>query len=381
VKPFVLIANPENRRASFFTDACQQAGMPAPCVLPWRLVLLDDFPLAGHLAEAGALRIDSPGEDFEVERQLIQLGSDPAREEALWPWISSADAAVLKDDHGRVRLQRQWYHGWLAALKKIKTAADALCVPIMNEPDDIAVAFDKMATQSRLAAAGVPVARNLGICQDFAGLQNLMIESGMRRVFLKPCHSSSASGVVALETDGRDRWQATTSAVMSEALDGPRLHNSLRLQRLRDPEMIRRLVDAVCRERAIAERWIPKASLAGRSYDLRILVIAAKAAHVVVRTSLSPITNLHLGNERGDPAAVRKQVGEAIWSLAMETAEAAARCFPCCLYLAVDLMIDSNLRRCTVAEVNAFGDLLPRVLWNGMNACEAELRAWRSHAE
>lgn len=105
-------------------------------------------------------------------------------------------------------------------------------------------------------------------------------------------------------------------------------------------------------------------------------MIGGNARHVVVRTSRSPITNLHLGNKRGDPEAVRKQLGESKWAVALRTAETAAACFLGCHYLAVDLMVDSALRGFVVAEVNAFGDLLPGILWNGMNPCEAELQEW-----
>ena len=376
MKAFALIANPENRRAAFFAEACQEMGCPAPRVLPWREVLQDDYPLEQNLAGVDALRIESPGEDFGVERQLLEMGSQAAGREGLWPSISREEASQLQEDHGRLRLQRQWYHGWLAALARIRRVTDAAGLPLMNRTEDIAVAFDKLATQERLLEAGVPVAQNLGICPDFAGLQLRMKEAGLRRIFLKPCHSSSASGVVALETDGVNRWQATTSAILTRTEGEPHLHNSLRLQRLREPDAIRQLVDAVCRERALAERWIPKASIGGRTYDLRILVIAGTAAHVVVRTSHSPITNLHLGNERGDPAAVRHRLGAAKWAAAMETASAAAGCFPACHYLAVDLLVNSNHRKFAVAEVNAFGDLLPRVQWQGRSTYGAELAAW-----
>lgn len=371
--PIALIANAANRRAICFRNACRSSGFPDPMVLPWQEVLHDGFPLQDRLADAGSLRIESPGEDFGVERRLIGLGSDASRIEDVWPRISAAAAEALEEDHGRLRLQRQWYHGWLVALAKIESAAKACGIPVMNVPSEIALAFDKECTQSRLHAAEVPVARNLGICMDFEDLRSRMREAGLKRVFLKPCHSSSASGIVALETDGRDRWQATTSAVLSG--DGL-LHNSLQLQKLRDLSQIRRWVDAICRERALAERWIPKASIGGRTYDLRILVIAGVAGHVVVRTSRSPITNLHLGNQRGDPDAVRAQLGECKWAEAMKTAEAAAACFSGCHYLAVDLLVDSALRRFVVAEVNAFGDLLPDVLWDGMTTWEAELKAW-----
>jgi glutathione synthase/RimK-type ligase-like ATP-grasp enzyme len=71
------------------------------------------------------------------------------------------------------------------------------------------------------------------------------------------------------------------------------------------------------------------------------------------------MTNLHLGAQRGDVAAVRRAAGEEQWRAAMETCARAAAQFPGCLQVGVDLMFASNWRRHAVAEVNAFGDLLP----------------------
>jgi glutathione synthase/RimK-type ligase-like ATP-grasp enzyme len=74
------------------------------------------------------------------------------------------------------------------------------------------------------------------------------------------------------------------------------------------------------------------------------------------------MTNLHLGARRGDVAAVRRAAGEDQWRTAMETCARAAAQFPGCLQVGVDLMFGSGWRGHAVAEVNAFGDLLPGLL-------------------
>jgi hypothetical protein len=51
---------------------------------------------------------------------------------------------------------------------------------------------------------------------------------------------------------------------------------------------------------------MPKAGIDGRTFDLRVLVIAGRARHAVARLSRGPMTNLHLLNERGDPARVAR---------------------------------------------------------------------------
>ena len=79
----------------------------------------------------------------------------------------------------------------------------------------------------------------------------------------------------------------------------------------------------------------------------------------MVRTGRSPLTNLHLGNARGDLDALRAAAGPARWAAAMATCEQAAACFPRTLQVGVDLLFAAGWRRHAVGEVNAFGDLLP----------------------
>jgi len=93
------------------------------------------------------------------------------------------------------------------------------------------------------------------------------------------------------------------------------------------------------------------------------VVVAGRATHAVVRTSRHPMTNLHLGGTRGDLDAARAAITAAGGRFAdvLETAERAAACFPGTLCVGVDILPGAGWRRFTVGEVNAFGDLLPRL--------------------
>jgi len=87
------------------------------------------------------------------------------------------------------------------------------------------------------------------------------------------------------------------------------------------------------------------------------------------------MTNLHLLNERGDEDAVRERVGRAAWDAATRNCELAKECFPESLYAGIVLVFTPDFRRQAVIEVNAFGDLLPGVFWQGLETYAAELRA------
>jgi len=96
----------------------------------------------------------------------------------------------------------------------------------------------------------------------------------------------------------------------------------------------------------------------------------------VVRLSPSPITNLHLLNDRSDPSALMRRMGDAAWSDALRACERSVRvCAPDSLYAGVDLAVMTGFRRHAVLEVNAFGDLLPGVTSGGQDTYMAELLA------
>ena len=53
---------------------------------------------------------------------------------------------------------------------------------------------------------------------------------------------------------------------------------------------------------------------------------------------------------------------------------ALAFCFPRSLYAGFDVLIEPDFRTARILEVNAFGDLLPRVLHEGSDTYEWELQ-------
>ncbi|KAB2346467.1 STM4014 family protein [Actinomadura rudentiformis] len=318
---FTVIGTPGDRRVAFFTAACDVE----PQVIAWPDVLRG----AELAIEPGTLlRIDSPGEDPEADA-LLRGPGDPSR----------------------VGGGARWYATFTAALERIGATGARL----LNAPDEIAVMFDKRRCHALLSSAGVPVPVALPQVESYDELRARMAAGRVPRVFVKPAHGSSAAGVVALQTGPGGRIKAVTSVAMT-----PRgLHNSLRVRSYESEREVAALVDALAPDGLHVEAWLPKASMNGRTLDLRVVVIAGEATHAVVRTSRHAMTNLHLGGARGDLGAVRDALGESGWRRALEVCEQAAGCFPRSLMVGVDLLVGVGWRRFAVGEVNAFGDLLP----------------------
>jgi glutathione synthase/RimK-type ligase-like ATP-grasp enzyme len=337
-----VVGNPDNRRVQLFREAVRAAGHPAPEVLAWRDVLLGAAPPV-----AGLVRIDSPGEDAEVDR-LLRGADRPAR-------------------HGELIGLAASYAGLLRGVEWVASGGARL----LNDPAEIAVLCDKVRCHGVLSAAGVPVPAALPPVESWAALRAAMRSAGWSRVFVKPAHGSSASGVIALAVSG-PRVRAVTSVELTT--DG--LYNSLRVRAYDREADVATLVDRLGADGPLhVERWLPKAGLDDRVVDVRVVVIAGRPTHAVVRAGRGPMTNLHLGNARGDLGRLKAAAGERSWAAAMETCERVGACFPGSLQVGVDLMFLTGWRRHAVAEVNAFGDLLPGVLADGRDTYAEQVSA------
>ncbi|ANF98094.1 hypothetical protein AR543_20170 [Paenibacillus bovis] len=339
------------------------------------------------------LRLDAPGENIAVERGLIALGADDAEgwtNDDLLPLpdhtqgssIAAALARRLEPYHGRVLYPAQWFRGWCRLLSWLRAEVqrDLPCGRWMNDPVEAALMFDKRRCSNWLDQAGVNVPNALApsveeIPSSYDSLRQLMEQQKIHRVFVKLFCGSGASGVIAYQYHPRTGAEIASTTVGIEQWNGETIiYNSGRLRRYTDHGTIRRIIDWVGQEGMHVERWISKDMLDGKAYDIRQLVCGGQAGHAVVRLSRTPITNLHLRNERmlleqtGLSAAIRENI--------QATALAGLAAFPGSFCAGMDVLVPAGGGMPLIADVNPFGDLLYYVQHQEMGAYEWELARW-----
>lgn len=344
---WVVLGVAGSKRTRGLQAAAAAAGVPVQLV-EWRDWLAAPDRLVHALQGPCRFKIEPPGDDAQVHLALLHRGCErlgrapcpaPARGE-----LAAVDA---------------WFEGFQAVMQQLAALlASQLQARAINAPDEIIAMTDKLHCQHRLQASGVATAPLLGPVQGYDHLLALLDRDGIDRVFVKPRYGSSAAGVVAFRRGRGGRQQATTSALLHE--DGRRLFNVKRLRSYQRPADLRRLIDLVAAQGAYAEAWIPKPRAGAGHFDLRVVTFGGRAAHRVARVGQRPMTNLHLDSQRADPAGLMPAQDLA----AMEAAaEQAARVFPRAGIVGFDLVVHRAAAR--VLEANAFGDLLPGLIWQG----------------
>lgn len=359
----VVVGNPDNRRVQFFCNAALSLNLKAPEIVSYNDILDGKKVLSDILTEGTVLRIESPGENFEVEKKLIAKGARFCMDIAC-ETISDSEALKLTPEPGRIRLLRQWFMGFQHLLLEWQSDIAASGCRTMNSPEAIALMFDKLSCQQHLNAMKIPVPRFLPTATSYDELRQQMAHHSMSRVFIKPSHCSSASGVIAYRTQGK-REQITTSMELVHHHGGARFYNALKVRQYNNKNEVRLLIDYILGEGAIVEEWIPKASIQGKFFDIRVVAINGVPKYVLPRLSSYPITNLHLGNQRGDIEALKQNLEPGIYNKVLQCATDAVRAVPGAFYAGVDILIPAGFGEPRVLELNAFGDLLPGLTYHG----------------
>ncbi|MNK33600.1 hypothetical protein D3C87_520920 [compost metagenome] len=354
----LLLATQGSKRVRLMQAVRAQLRLPPAQVLEWRDWLRQPALLEDSLRQTGLLKVEPPGDDPAAHLLLLQAGCRLLNRPLL-----SAPA------HGELLAMDAWFAGFTNAMQGLARQLAAMPqIRVFNAPAEICLMTDKLACQRHLAAHGVPIPALLGPVQSYEHLQSLLHEHQLDRVYLKPRYGSSASGVVAYRRNKAGRHQATTSAALHRTEGATRLMNSKRMARYESEHDIAALVDALASQELYAEAWLNKPRCGDSHYDLRVVTVAGQPAHRVARIGAQMMTNLHLDNQRGDAAGLLNAADMA----ALEAASAqAARAFPHSHVTGYDLVVRHG--QAHVLEANAFGDLLPGLLWQGADTYAAQL--------
>jgi glutathione synthase/RimK-type ligase-like ATP-grasp enzyme len=308
------------------------------------------------LAAPCVFKVEPPGDDEQVHIALLTAGA-----QSLGMSTPSTPAPT------ELRHDQRWFAGFTLAMQQIEQVLQrSPWVRAVNDPQDILTMTDKVRCQQHLAQHGLAVARFWPDVLGYEHLRALMQQQGLDRVFLKARFGSSAAGVLAYRRNGRGQEQATTTAHLQADRGSARWVNVKRVRSYHRAAEVRAVVDMVAQQGAYAEAWLPKPRKGTGHFDVRVLTLGGRAAHRVARLGRRMLTNLHLDSERADPSELLS--AEGLQRL-LQMAETAAQSFPRSQVIGFDLVArDAGAH---VLEANAFGDLLPGLLWKGQDSYSA----------
>ena len=397
MKSMIVIGNSGNRRTTGLQAARARLGLPPALVLNYIDLLQGKASLSSiaqslrqTMDEPPLLRLDAPGEHFEVERELIALGAPDATgspgddrwhryNKSVVSPISGKMARGLKEIKGKLYHPSQWFRGYCRLLSRLDREAGQLwdTPQWVNAPEDITAMFDKRHTYQLLSSAGLPVPRRLAAPEaipDYETLRGRMADERIHRLFIKLAAGSGACGVIAYQVNpvtGAE-WAITTIGVENYQARPPLFYNVKKLMTYKERRIIRQIINWLLSHGAHVEQWIPKASYRDRTFDIRQLVVAGKACHSIARVSRTPITNLHLDSDRMGLEEI--DLPDDLQTAVRQCAEQTLAVFPQSTVAGIDVLLNSGSLRPYVLDVNPFGDLLYHCHYEGHDPYAWEMR-------
>ena len=385
----ILLGGHHDPRTTLFQAALNNAGLAPAKVISYPEIAASPSALQALCSpdKPTLLRVESSGSDLDALQVILEKGAEALQEKGAdvlneassrYFWSKSQITQALAQ-RGQLVPSNQYYAGLSAIYKALeRQTSDALPnLSYMNPLEDSLLMSDKAACHAFLKAHDIPVAVALTSPQNpirnYADLRQRMQQQKMSRVFVKLRHGAGAAGIVALEAS-TNRVQARTTVESVDTADGMVLFNSTQIRRTNNETDIKALIDQLCQMDVHVESWIPKAQVDGNSVDMRILVIGGQVCHQVLRMSRSPITNLHLLNQRSEVTPLKQKMSDEAWQALESTCLKVAGLFPKCTYVALDVLVDISLKRHVVLEVNAFGDFVKNVWHDGMSPYEREIQ-------
>lgn len=353
-----------------FIQALRCLDQPEPLVFSHLQLIEQPERLAQVANTPYWVRLESPGENTQVEKALLGLGQHSALKHMGAFAFTAKQLESMDLQHGQIVSPRQYHMGFVDYLEQLQGVFQQKDQwRILSPIDSVVELFDKRRTSARYRQMNIPTAEPLDNIESVGQLRAEMQRRQWKAAFIKVSCASSASCLAVYYP-----WVGAHGVLMTTIRRTPGgWFNCLHVQRISQPEAIVQAVNFLLQQGSQIERAVPKAKLDGSYFDLRLLVVAGRAAFTVVRQNRHPITNLHLGGWRGRLQHFLEIVDDRALAQAQSDCQEIARAHGC-FQLGVDLLFEPDLKSYRIIEANAFGDLLPGLTKDGLTVYEWQIQ-------
>ena len=121
---FAVIGDPSSKRVELFQAALGRLGRPPARVVPYGDLIAGRAALGDVVRRGDVVRIDSPDQDFEVERALLALGAGVEDEDGEYARATRRAVGALAFDSGAIPVSRTFSSIWAASKRGSDSAVE-----------------------------------------------------------------------------------------------------------------------------------------------------------------------------------------------------------------------------------------------------------------
>lgn len=363
---FVIIGDLVGRRIEAFTKCLKQLELNNFKIITWAEILKDIAVLEKNLEPNTIIKLEPPEKDMEIYRALLKYGHEKG---------SLSDSYIDKIDFSDYKIiaPKQWYYGFELISKKIKSICEKNKLKnlyLMNDIDEMLIMMDKKQTykhlNQQLETAKFNLPKKFHTPENYEEFQDLYGNKPMK-AFIKLRYGSGSTGVLGYANNPKRKEMVIYTSLNN---DNGNFYSNYKVNRFTEKNKIQTLINWVLDNGAHIESWIPKAKHHKKAFDTRSFVIDKESKYLLTRLSKTPITNLHLKNERANSSEI---MTKSNLQIVRSASEDVMNIFNKSLYSGIDVVTTED-NKPYIIDVNPFGDLFHNLLGTDQNVYFLEIK-------
>lgn len=365
---FLLIGDLRGRRIKAFTQCLKDLNIYNYKVISWMEILDDISIFQSNLKENTIVKLEPPEKDLEIYRKFLIKGEEKG---------IICKEKIMKLDFSKYPIvaPAQWYEGFKVVLQDMKKIVHAVDFNIflMNDFEDVINMMDKSRTydllEKHMKNSEFYLPKRLEMPKSYKELREIY-GNQLMKCFIKLRYGSGSTGILAYSNHPKRGEEKVFTSLNFQKSNGEKMFfSNYRVNCFKEREVVEELMNWVLNNGAHMEKWIPKSTYKGYAFDTRAFVLEKKSSYLLSRLSKSPITNLHLKNQRKESNEIFE---EKDLKRVAKASEDVMKIFSNSLYAGIDV-VTSNSYRPYIIDVNPFGDLFHHLLGTKENIYYLEI--------
>lgn len=363
---FLLVGDLSGRRIQTFANCLRKLNYNNITIITWTEIFKDISVFEENLKPNTIIKIEPPEKDMEIYRGFLKHGIEKGK-------LSERDIDKIDFSDFKIIAPDQWYYGFT----KIMEQLDKLCIKnkfknlyLMNNIAEMLVMMDKKQTyevlEKKLDNEKFYLPQKLYSPKNYDEFKSLYGNKSMK-VFIKLRYGSGSTGVLGYANNIKLQDELVYTSLNNNSNN---FYSNYKVNRFTEKTKVKELINWVLENGAHIESWIPKDKYNGKAFDTRSFVINKKSAYLLTRMSKSPITNLHLKNQRANSVEI---MTEENLEIIRNASEGVMNIFNKSLYAGIDVVTTSR-NKPYIIDVNPFGDLFHNLIGIDKNVHFLEIK-------
>ncbi|EDS78478.1 conserved hypothetical protein [Clostridium botulinum C str. Eklund] len=362
---FLLIGDKTGKRLNEFANCLKNKDIYNYNILTWQDLVNDLDIMKRYLHDNTIIKVEPPEKDLYLYKSFLKIGLKKGM-------VSCKEIDNIDFNKCPIIAPAQWYFGikeMFYNIESILSMYKEKSIFMTTNIKETLIMMDKKLTydflKDNMKAFYLP--KRL---KNYKNYDEFREETGSKylKCFIKLRYGSGSEGVIAYSNNPRLNEEIIYTS-LNYSKNEKIFFSTYKVNCIKDKDIIKKMIDWVLENDAHIEMWIPKSKYKGQAYDTRAIVINKKVEYLLSRLSKTPITNLHLKNDRMESEEfIEHEKIETIKKASMSVMQIFENSF----ISGIDVVMSTG-NKPYIIDVNPFGDLLHHLIGTEKNIYYKEI--------